>query len=130
MDDAPEVEPQAARRRDWPRWTPLVLAIGAVAGFLGRNLPVELAARVAGQEGATCHDSFFECARDNLDDIVGGLLRFAVALVVIGAVGLLISLVLGVLGGLRRQPWLVAAGIALLMPIAWQTVALVRHGMG
>ena len=123
MDAAgPDATPPAARmRRPWPRSAPFVGAAGAIAGAVGRELPVDLAVVLIREETAPCNDrSILDCALDNVDDVLAGLMRFAFALVAICAVAATVGIVLTSVGAVRRRPWLLAAGIALLVAVAWQ----------
>ena len=112
----------------WSRGTPLVVAAGAAAGLLGRHLPVDLAILLVRRDLPGCGDrSILECALDNVDDLVGALLRFVVALVAICVVAAAVGGIVLAVGLVRRRAWLVAAGVAVLLPAVWQAASLASH---
>ena len=103
------------------------IAAGTVAGVLARDVPLWVALQLAASRsaGAECGDlSILECAIDNVDDLAVGLFRLFVALVVLELAGVVAAAVLLAVGARRRQPWLLAAGTAVLVPVAWQAASL------
>ena len=115
-------------RRRWHRSAPFVVAAGAVAGAVGRDLPVELAIVLIRRKTPPCNDrSILECALDNIDDVLAGLMRFFFALVAICVVAGIIGLVLVVVGAVRRRAWLVGIGVAVLVPVIWQAAFVAWH---
>ena len=109
----------------WPRWTPAVIAAGALAGLLARNVPVDLAARFTRGRSVDCVDrTILECTLDNAGPLAATLFRFLVTLLVIEIAAALVALVLLVIGRTRRQPWFLAVGTAVAVPMVWQAVAI------
>ena len=126
MTDEPTDE---RRRRPWPREAPILVLAGGTLGVLGRDVPLDLAARIAGGRIGDCgpDESILACAIDNLDEVFVAFLRFSVALLALLTAGVLIGIVLALVGVRRRQPWLVAAGAAVLVPVVWQAGSIALH---
>ena len=102
-----------------------MIAAGALLGLLARNVPIELAARLTRDRDFDCGDrTILECSLDNVGTLAGTLLRFFVTLVVVELVAALAAVVLLVVGRVRRQPWLLAAGVVVAVPVVWQAVAI------
>ena len=98
--------------------------------MLARDVPLWVAMQLAAWRSgrAECGDrSIVECAIGNVDDLAVGLFRLFVALVVLELVGAVVAAVLLALGTRRRQPWLLAAGTAVLVPVAWQAASFAWH---
>ena len=122
-------DPPAERRPAWPGAAPLVVLAGAAAGALGRDVPLDLAARIAGGRVGDCASdaSILECAMGNLDELFAALLRFSLALLALEVAGAVLGTVLVFVGARRRRAWLVAAGAAVLVPVVWQAASIALH---
>ncbi len=135
-----DTEPSATTGSDWwwP-WVPIVSGIGI--GVLGRGVPVAIALRfgVGTAEARSCGmEEVLECALENLPDVVGALVGFALALIAASAVFAVVGVGVGVAAAMRRsrgdRGWLPAAllalGAALCTPAVGLLLVLVLLGLG